>query len=186
MKLESVQIPLSLSPLLSEILKYKTLTVNESGETLFLVPESWLVKVVQLVSENKNEKMNKMNPKNEILENEQGSVKLVYENQMFNPSLPKQILNVMAAENCNLLKAIMVFRGLSLKQVAQAYGGVSASANLSNFMARSNSELASMRPATARKIAAALGCPEAWLQVKASPDDRKGDFSASEFQDLNE
>ena len=50
-------------------------------------------------------------------------------------------------------------KNLSLKEVAERYGGNSASANLANYLARPDLELAVMRRSTALKIAQAMEVP---------------------------
>ena len=57
----------------------------------------------------------------------------------------------------------MTWRNIPLKVAAERYGGKSAAANLANFLARSNDELATMRTSTVRRVAGALDCPPEWI-----------------------
>ena len=106
----------------------------------------------------KNEKMNENN-ENEGQRND---------NQGDGYAMPKALLEEWGKEGKNLIRAVMDHKDLQLKSVAEKYGGKSAAANLSNFLAKSDEELAAMRTSTMQRLATALDCPVEWLlQLKA-------------------
>lgn len=168
MKLDSLRIPLHLAPLLGEVYSFKALKNNANGNVEYLVPESWLVKLIEAVSRENESGKKKNEQKNEKSELNLFSTVDSNENQLFNPYLPKEIVEIVKKENCGLVRAIMTFRGYSLKEVAARYGGASAAANLANIMARPNDSLAVMRPATLKRLAQALSCPVEWLEIKTA------------------
>lgn len=100
-----------------------------------------------------NEKMNE----NSIL------VDSVIENQEDEYAIPKAILEKSRKEGQNLIRAIMEHKNLQLKEVALRYGGKSAAANLSNFLAKTDEELGAMRVSTMTRLAKAMNCPTEWL-----------------------
>jgi hypothetical protein len=113
----------------------------------------------------------KMN-QNELLESASGAVpSYMHENQIFNIQLPEAIIEEWSGKGENLVRAIMNFKNLTLKEVGERYGGKSGAANLANFMAKSNDELAAMRDSTLRRLAGALDCPEEWLFVVRPEED---------------
>lgn len=85
------------------------------------------------------------------------------DNQMDYDRLPKALLEIWKAGQTNFLKALMEYQGIELKTLAARYGGSSASANLANFLAKSDQELSSMRPSTLQKLAQAFQVPIEWL-----------------------
>ena len=90
------------------------------------------------------------------------------DNQADGYVMPKALLEEWGKEGKNLIRAVMDHKDLQLKSVAEKYGGKSAAANLSNFLAKSDEELAAMRTSTMQRLATALDCPVEWLlQLKA-------------------
>lgn len=57
----------------------------------------------------------------------------------------------------NVIRDLMEWKGISLKDMAETYGGKSAASNLANFLAKPNDQLDVIRTATKEKIALALG-----------------------------
>jgi DNA-binding Xre family transcriptional regulator len=85
------------------------------------------------------------------------------ENQIVSHDLPQSILEVVKAGKENRLRAIMFAKGLSLKEVAERYGGKSAASNVANFLQKKDEDVRIMRQSTLQRLATALDCPIDWL-----------------------
>lgn len=85
------------------------------------------------------------------------------DNQILDIGLPEVLIEDWRKSEKNLVRAIFDHKGTSLKTVAERYGGRSASANIANFMAKTDSELSRMRKSTATRLANALEVPVEWI-----------------------
>lgn len=167
MKVEDLHIPITQIELISKILSRKEDFEREGEEGHYRLSESTIIEILQALGavrlsvKDKNElPSSKMNDSEVVLG--EGSVI-----QRDSTHLPKAIVELMQKEKVNLIKAIMIYKKMSLKEVAERYGGKSGAANMANFMAKSPEDLTSIRASTFHKIAHALDCPYSWLaQVK--------------------
>jgi hypothetical protein len=165
MNLEDMYIPATASHLMSDVLKAKRSKREGVGENEIAINEQVLVELFLLAGAWPTAQIQKMN-KNESVN--PGTVVMgvgVVDNQSYSRALPQVIVQEVEIAGGNLVKAIMNFKNYSLKEVAERYGGKSGAANLANFMAKSNNELAAVRDSTLRKLADALECPVDWLMV---------------------
>jgi len=85
------------------------------------------------------------------------------ENQLLDIGLPQVVIEDWKNSDKNLIRAILDFKDMPLKDVADRYGGRSAAANLANFMAKPDADLGTMRKSTAERLAAALEVPAEWI-----------------------
>ena len=109
----------------------------------------------------------KMNVEEGVEEEEDG-------NQGVDVGMPEVLVEMWGQGEQNLIRAIMEFKKLPLKEVAERYGGKSAAANISNFLAKSDRELGAMRLSTMTRLAKALDCPLDWLtQLKEQDSENK-------------
>lgn len=164
MNLDQLFIPARLAELLSSAIQLKCRVNEVESESVYCIPESMLVamfvemggKYEGFVTKNESVflKMNESDP----------SISLSFENQAIITTLPKELIELMADREGNRIRAIMSYRGTSLKEVADRYGGKSAAANIANFLSRTDEELTHMRDSTKVKLARALDCPVEWLR----------------------
>lgn len=163
MNLEELYIPAPISHLMSEALGAKRRDFEGSLKGEVKVEERLLVDLFLLAGAVLPSDLLKMN-KNELGDRSRASgVAFVSDNQSTDGVIPKVIVEEWQGNDENLVRVIMNYKNQTLKDVAERYGGKSGAANLANFMAKSNAELAAMRDSTLRKLADALECPVDWL-----------------------
>lgn len=163
MNLEDLYYPAQLAELYLRTNSFQRAGFLENEDQLLIVPESYLVELflaMGAVTEGSAQKMNK-NESVEVQVSDVGSKSIV--NQDINMGSPQVLLEEWRMSEENLIRCIMKFKNLGLKTVAERYGGKSAAANIANFLAKSDEELATMRSSTMRRLAEALGCPLEWL-----------------------
>lgn len=100
---------------------------------------------------------------NEKMKNAQRDESKGLENQLNESILPQAILDKWTSSGENLIRTILDHKDLQAKVVADRYGGKSAAANISNFLAKTDAELATMRVSTMERLAEALECPAEWI-----------------------
>ncbi|MCB9230132.1 MAG: hypothetical protein H6581_00595 [Bacteroidia bacterium] len=163
MKIDNLFIPGHLSPLFSQLYEFKKEANEENGEISFFIPESWLVSVFQKMGAFSGEELSDSGLKNETHPEKCKTPPINTDNQSINTPIPEEILEIMRTQRVNVVRAIMILKNLSLKEVATAYGGSSGQANVSNFLARSDEELGAMRSSTVARLAKAMDFPPADL-----------------------
>ncbi len=166
MKLEDIKIPIHLSAWGMRLMNLKTLKNDDEGNMAFIIPEPFLVELVQAAlsgslpksglkgdfGQNAQKKMkDDENEFNKI----QSSV-----NEDIESNLPKELLDIHKSSRENILRSIFEWKQLGLKEVASRYGGSSAQANLANFLSRSDKDLRTMRRSTAIRLCKAMEIPK--------------------------
>lgn len=124
----------------------------------FIKPQNEPIPINEKSEENESSK-NEVQPQTALFELENS------DNQIDHPILPKSLVEDWRKNEKNLIRAIFDYQQFPLKEVADRYGGRSASANLANFMAKSDSDLKNMRKSTAQRLASALQVPLDWILV---------------------
>ena len=163
MNLEDLFIPAKYAALFSKVYDSKVTVDEYFGKFCRVVSEDDLVELFLSLGALYHPVSNK----NELNENGEEFVlnggAFMSENQYDEGYMYKASIDLSSSEGINILKALFLTKNLSLKQVAEAYGGKSAAANLSNFFARSDEELSRMRKSTVIRIAEAMDCSPTWI-----------------------
>ena len=109
MGIQDLFIPASLSPLMAEAIRFKSIENQLTGKNELIVPESFLVEVflhlgaIQMKNEGKNESND---PKSEENEEESKLIDLSNDNQLDESILPKELLDIKHRSGENILRAI--------------------------------------------------------------------------------
>ena len=171
MNLLNLFIPVRLAPLLSRLLNFKKVKNEVNGEIHYQVPESWIVEVLHLLGAEYSMKMKQSGPENEKNEFLSMPGHYVIKNQLLSLGFPEESLELIETAGYNVIKAVMEYRKLSLKDVAEKYGGKSGAANIANFLARTDEELRNTRKSTLVKIATAMDVPAQWFLIYLGIDE---------------
>lgn len=163
MNIEKLFIPAKYASLFSKVYIPESTVIDSSGLRVYSINESVLIELFMELGAKYDGKMNEVG--SEGFKNESPSIFNVpgAESQSFDGGIPQALVEDMEKNEINVLRAIMLYKNMTLKEVADAYGGKSAAANLANFLARSNEELGKMRRSTVTRIADALGVPPSWI-----------------------
>lgn len=165
MNLEELYIPATISSLMNEVLVAKNGDNGHGGKDEIKVEERLLIELFLLAGAVSLSDLRKMNKNESVVSSGSQLRPFVSDNQGISMGLPEVIVQEWSGEGENLVRAIMNYKNRTLKEVAERYGGKSGAANLANFMAKSNEDLAGMRDSTLRRLAEALECPVDWLMV---------------------
>lgn len=170
MNLEQYWFPASAVQAVNALLEENGGLVGFSRKNEWTVSVDSLEKILAAmgcVRQGENEKMNELGVGKMKLPKVEANTSV---NQEIGSSLPEALVEEWLRSGNNLLRATMDHLGLSLKELAEQYGGSSAAANLSNLFARSDEELQTTRSSTLHKIARAMDCPEDWFDILKHPE----------------
>ncbi|MEM6270274.1 MAG: hypothetical protein AAF998_12605 [Bacteroidota bacterium] len=168
LKIDDLFIPTRLVKVMHAVLNSPKAEIEEGQGSFFRIQESVLIELFLAAGAIQKPKNEKMNENELIVDGEIAEVNKTSDNQYFDTTMPQVLIEDRENPEGKLVRAIMEHGNLSLKVVAERYGGKSGAANVANFMAKTNRELATMRASTRRKLATALGCPEKWLTLRVA------------------
>lgn len=160
MKIDDLMLPARITNMFVNIINGEKSKNIDNLEYDYHVSETLLCKMFLEMGAVQHSKMKIQINKNELIEQ---PLQLQLFASPGEVHLPRELVDVMKKDNVNLLRAIMTYKKLELKDVALKYGGKSAAANISNFLARTNEELMTARPKTLQRLALAFDCPDDWL-----------------------
>jgi hypothetical protein len=167
MNLDSLFIPARLAALMVEVKSFKKNELDGDVEGMILVPEGFLVRVfleMGAVEASEIEKMNSTKAKNESPR----EVGVQYsENQDVDAVLPPSLVEIRRSDEGNMIRCILKYKGLTLKEVSERYGGKSGASNVANFLSKTDAELNQVRASTLARLAQALDCPLEWFDLLA-------------------